>query len=160
MPTGYSANEAACSTRATISSGQRRCRRGQHRAHQHDDEHDQQDALLAVQVGQPSDQRRRRGGGEQIRGDRPTDGHSGRVQLVGDDAEHRNHGGLQDGDGQDDHAQSGDQRARPSKRLIEDVKERVGSVSTTRAPIVSPSSVPPIMSGARRAERRRGRMDP
>ena len=38
----------------------------------------------------------------------------GRVELVGDDAEHRNDGGLQDGDGQDDDAQPGDQR--PGRR--------------------------------------------
>ncbi len=89
---------------------QRRCGGGEHRADQHDGQHDQQHALLAVQVGQPADQRRRRRGGEQIRGDRPADADGGRVELVGDDAEHRNDGGLQDGDGQDDHAQPGDQR--------------------------------------------------
>ena len=43
---------------------QRRCDGREHRADQHHREHDQQYTLLAVQVGQPADQRCRRGGGQ------------------------------------------------------------------------------------------------
>ena len=70
---GRARYDAACSTRASDQQGQRRCGGREHRTHQHDGEHDQQHALLAVQVGEAADQRRGRGGGEQVRGDRPAD---------------------------------------------------------------------------------------
>ena len=89
---------------------QRRGGGGKNRAEQHDGEHDQQHVLLAVQVGQPADQRGGSGRGEKIRGDRPAGRDRRRVQLMGDDAEHRNDGGLQHGDGQDHHGQAGDQQ--------------------------------------------------
>ena len=62
-----------------------------------------------MQIGEPADQRGGGRGGEKVRGDRPADRDGGGVELVGDDAENRNHGGLQHCDGQYDDAQSDDQ---------------------------------------------------
>ena len=101
---------------------QRRGGGGKHRAEKHDHEHDQQDPLLAVQVGQPADQRGGGGRGEKIGGDRPGDRNHRGVQLVGDDAEHRDDGGLQHGDGQDHHGQAGDEH--PGSRVTAEAGPR------------------------------------
>ena len=73
--------------------------------------------LLCRSASRPINGGRR--GGEQIRGDRPADSDGGTVELVGDDAEHRNDRGLQDGHGQDDDAQPDDQCPGLSKRLLD-----------------------------------------
>ena len=105
---------------------QRRGGRGEYRADEHDDEHAQQHVFLAVQVGEPTDQRGGGRRGEKVRGDRPADRHRRRVQLVGDDAEDRHDGGLKHRDGQHHHGEACDEQPGPPGITAEAGPRRFG----------------------------------
>jgi hypothetical protein len=68
--------------------------------------------LLVVEVREPADERRRRRCGEQVGGDGPADGDGRGVQLLGDDAEDWDDGGLQYRHRERHHAQRHDQESR------------------------------------------------
>ena len=83
-------------TRPRIISHRRRGDRGDQRAEREHQQHDHQQALLAVHVAEPADDRRRHRGAQQIGGQHPADRALGGVERALDLRQRRDHQRLQE----------------------------------------------------------------